>query len=182
MVAEKGFVELPLRKPAEEQDGADGIDVGSDDLGDVVRAESGGEAAEVGVIGPLGLGEHVVGFAQDPVLFFLSSAHSLLLWISIRRWMVVAGRWGKEEVRESRGKRREERQARKVEGEREGEEESPRHWRAWRGSSHRERERGKERFSEATWLTEGHKKHTAIWVAARRNLIRVGLLLIFQFF
>lgn len=45
MVAEKGFVELPLRKPAEEQDGADGIDVGSDDLGDVVRAESGGEAA-----------------------------------------------------------------------------------------------------------------------------------------
>lgn len=78
----------------------------------------------------------MVSFAQDPVLFFRASAHSLLLWIAIRRWMMVVGRGGKEEVRRSQEKRHEERQTRKVEGERGGEEWSPRHERAWRGSSH----------------------------------------------
>lgn len=107
VVVRTGFVEMPLREPAEEGDGAAGVEVGSQDLRYVAGEEGFGEVDEIGTIGPLGLGEDMLGFGDDPLFFLVvfssPSSRSLL-----QRFLGV-GEEGKEEVgeRRSEGEERE---------------------------------------------------------------------------
>lgn len=59
--AEAAFVGMPLQEPAEEVEGAAGVAVGAEDLGDV----SGAEAGELGALAPPGAGEGPVGLGDE---------------------------------------------------------------------------------------------------------------------